>query len=357
MTLTTGTAEGQLRREMAELLDGHGQAMWALARKLCRHQQDAEDVFQETASRVWKHLASRPQIVNPRAWLMTITYRTFLDQRKKTKSCVALAGILDCACQNAPCRSCLSRGSEPCASCHRKPAGWRARSVRVALHGRFEHSRNSGRHGDCRGHGQEPTKCRTYPTAKDIAMKCEQFLPWLESESYVPTALARQHARRCESCRAAGRLLDQVKWELTTSDPLPERLKQAFLTMGETRAVRLPEPAENHRSHAARWLAVLAAAVLIGISPWLFSPSRQADVAELVRDHDSVQPGGHRRIGPITIVIVDSAGELAQLEVDLAALKTRLKATTADAQRLSAEEELARVLMDYQRLLAGNDAK
>jgi RNA polymerase sigma-70 factor (ECF subfamily) len=102
VTLTTGTAEGQLRREMAELLDAHGQALWTLARKLCRHQQDAEDVFQETASRVCKHLASQPQIGNPRAWLMTITYRVFLDQRKKAKSCDALADVPDLRAKRPP---------------------------------------------------------------------------------------------------------------------------------------------------------------------------------------------------------------------------------------------------------------
>ena len=95
MTLTTGTAEGQLRREMAELFDAHGQALWALARKLCHHRHDAEDVFQETAARAWKHLAGQPQIVNRRAWLMTITYHVFLDQRKKAKACDALPDVLD----------------------------------------------------------------------------------------------------------------------------------------------------------------------------------------------------------------------------------------------------------------------
>ncbi|MBA3572649.1 MAG: hypothetical protein H0W34_11920, partial [Pyrinomonadaceae bacterium] len=174
-------------------------------------------------------------------------------------------------------------------------------------------------------------------------MKCEQFLPWLESGSYVRAALARQHARRCESCRAAARMLDDVKQEFADSDPLPERLKQAFLTMGETKAVRLPEPAEDHQSRAALWLAVLAAAVLIAISPWLVSLRRHAEVAEQVLDHDSAQPGEQRHVGPITILIVDSAGELAQLEVDLAALTTQLNVAMADAQRLSAEEKLTRV--------------
>jgi RNA polymerase sigma-70 factor, ECF subfamily len=100
--LTIGTAEGQLRREMALFFDAHGQALWALARKLCRHQQDAEDVFQETAARVWKHLASKPQIVNHHAWLMTTAYHVFLDQRKKSKACDALTDVPDSRAKAPP---------------------------------------------------------------------------------------------------------------------------------------------------------------------------------------------------------------------------------------------------------------
>jgi RNA polymerase sigma-70 factor (ECF subfamily) len=100
--LPTGTAEGQLRREMAALCDAHGQALWALAHRLCGHQQDAEDVFQETAARAWKHLAGKPQIVNRRAWLMTIAYHVFLDQRKKAKVCDALADVPDSRAKAPP---------------------------------------------------------------------------------------------------------------------------------------------------------------------------------------------------------------------------------------------------------------
>jgi hypothetical protein len=188
-------------------------------------------------------------------------------------------------------------------------------------------------------------------------MKCEQFMPWLESGSYVRAALARRHARRCKSCRAAARLLDEVKQEFADSAPLPEWLKHAFLNTGETTAVSLPESIDVHRSRAGLWLATLAAVVLIAILPWLFNLRRHAEIAEQVRDHEPAQPGEHRHVGPITILTIDSARELAQLEVDLAALKTQLNAATVDAQRLSAEQELARVLVDYHRLLVGNDAR
>jgi len=84
-----------LRRQMSELVEAHGQALWALARRLCRHQQDAEDVFQDTAARAWKHLAGSRQIANQRAWLMTIAYHAFLDHKQKAKSYDALDDCRD----------------------------------------------------------------------------------------------------------------------------------------------------------------------------------------------------------------------------------------------------------------------
>jgi RNA polymerase sigma-70 factor (ECF subfamily) len=76
-------ADSQRRDEWVTLLDAHGDALWALVRKLCRHSQDAEDVFQEAAARAWRHWPGLAALGNPRAWLLTIGYRAFLDQRKR----------------------------------------------------------------------------------------------------------------------------------------------------------------------------------------------------------------------------------------------------------------------------------
>ncbi len=57
--------------------------MLALLRRLCGGVHDAEDLFQETAIRVWKQIDRQPLLSNPRAWLMTIAYRVFLDFRSR----------------------------------------------------------------------------------------------------------------------------------------------------------------------------------------------------------------------------------------------------------------------------------
>lgn len=72
---------GAWQQEFLRLLDAHGATLTAMLRRLCGNCHDAEDVFQDTAVRVWRSLASRPRLRNPRAWVMTIGYRAFLDAR------------------------------------------------------------------------------------------------------------------------------------------------------------------------------------------------------------------------------------------------------------------------------------
>lgn len=68
------------RDEYLQMVDDHGAAVLAMLRRLCGNTPDAEDVFQETAVRVWKSFDRRPPLRNPRAWLMAIAYRAFVDQ-------------------------------------------------------------------------------------------------------------------------------------------------------------------------------------------------------------------------------------------------------------------------------------
>jgi len=64
-----------------DLLDHHGAALLSTLRRLCGNAHDADDVFQETAIRVWRFLPGRGGLRSPRAWLMTVAYRSFLDQQ------------------------------------------------------------------------------------------------------------------------------------------------------------------------------------------------------------------------------------------------------------------------------------
>jgi RNA polymerase sigma-70 factor (ECF subfamily) len=70
------------QREFLGLLDTHGPTLMAMLRRLCGNAPEAEDVFQETAMRVWRGFAGLPRLRNPRAWVLTIGYRAFVDSRK-----------------------------------------------------------------------------------------------------------------------------------------------------------------------------------------------------------------------------------------------------------------------------------
>ncbi|MHC4462915.1 MAG: RNA polymerase sigma factor [Planctomycetota bacterium] len=65
------------------LLEAHGRILMGAILRFCGNSHDADDVFQETALRVWRSLSKRPKLHNPRAWLMTIAYHCFIDYRAR----------------------------------------------------------------------------------------------------------------------------------------------------------------------------------------------------------------------------------------------------------------------------------
>ncbi len=71
------------RETFLDLLDRHGAGALGMLRRLCGNGHDAEDVFQDVAVRVWKHLGERPRLRDDRAWLLTIAYRAYLDHQAR----------------------------------------------------------------------------------------------------------------------------------------------------------------------------------------------------------------------------------------------------------------------------------
>jgi RNA polymerase sigma-70 factor, ECF subfamily len=89
-------ADGDRHRAFIALLDAHGAAAMATLRRLCRHaRHDADDAFQETAARVWRNLHEVPRLANPRAWVMTIAYRSFVDVRARQRPHEPLPDAMD----------------------------------------------------------------------------------------------------------------------------------------------------------------------------------------------------------------------------------------------------------------------
>jgi RNA polymerase sigma-70 factor (ECF subfamily) len=83
------------KSEFMRMVDDHGGALLAMLRRLCGNVHDAEDVFQETAVRVWRAFANRPFLRSPRAWLMTIAYRAFVDYSCRRPRAKPLDEVVD----------------------------------------------------------------------------------------------------------------------------------------------------------------------------------------------------------------------------------------------------------------------
>jgi RNA polymerase sigma-70 factor (ECF subfamily) len=71
------------RETFLALFDRHGAVALGMLRRLCGNAHDADDAFQDAAVRVWKHLGKRPRLRDDKAWLLTITYRAYLDQQAR----------------------------------------------------------------------------------------------------------------------------------------------------------------------------------------------------------------------------------------------------------------------------------
>lgn len=88
------------RQFFLDLLDEHGAALMSTLRRLSANPHDAEDLFQETAVKVWRSAPQRSRLRSPRGWLMTIAFRCFLDHRGRHPSPVELGDVPDEALPN-----------------------------------------------------------------------------------------------------------------------------------------------------------------------------------------------------------------------------------------------------------------
>ncbi|MEX2139121.1 MAG: RNA polymerase sigma factor [Pirellulales bacterium] len=91
------------RRKFVALLESHGPALVAMLRRLCRNSHDADDVYQDTAMRVWRHFPTRPRLRNPKSWLMTIAYRAFVDHYQRRRKHDPIFEVADRRGQSADC--------------------------------------------------------------------------------------------------------------------------------------------------------------------------------------------------------------------------------------------------------------
>ena len=87
------------------LVRRHGPVVLAVCRQVLGNEHDAEDAFQEAATRIWKGLAASRSVSNPRGWMTTIAYRAFVDLRRKANRCEELPDLPDLRLNSPPQRA------------------------------------------------------------------------------------------------------------------------------------------------------------------------------------------------------------------------------------------------------------
>ena len=84
------------RDELASLLAPHLSALFRAAYRLTGNRADAEDLVQDVCVRAYAHVASLQSAVQPKAWLLKVQYRTFVDGvRRRRRSPLATGEDFD----------------------------------------------------------------------------------------------------------------------------------------------------------------------------------------------------------------------------------------------------------------------
>src|SRR5688572_19786804 len=79
------TLDAQLEREFEARLVETSRLAFRVAFSVLRHQQDAEDVAQESFTKAYRHFASLKDRDRFRAWLVRTVWRTALDRQRSNR--------------------------------------------------------------------------------------------------------------------------------------------------------------------------------------------------------------------------------------------------------------------------------
>ena len=184
-------------------------------------------------------------------------------------------------------------------------------------------------------------------------MNCHDVLSWLEMGGRLQRLRAARHLRNCPQCQAAEQALSEWKSELAAAPPLSAELRQRWLDAAES-SVDIVRAAPRSR-HRIVWLSAAVAAILlvaVGIAVEAFRSGEHGDRAN---PPGIAINGPERHVGEIIITEVDPATEFARIDEHLAQLQGDVADLSIDAQRLMAEQQIARLLADHRNWLAASE--
>lgn len=90
-----GSGTQQRQRQFEELVRPHLDGLYRLAFRFTRKREDAEDLVQDLALKVYSRLDELAALNNPRTWLSKVLYRQYLDKvRSQRRSHIRLVSDL-----------------------------------------------------------------------------------------------------------------------------------------------------------------------------------------------------------------------------------------------------------------------
>jgi hypothetical protein len=168
-------------------------------------------------------------------------------------------------------------------------------------------------------------------------MKCEDFLPDLETGSLWRKMRARRHAARCPRCASVYAAFRAVKIRLATPEPLSRSAREIWIRA----AVNTPVQVERQVSWAPAMACLAAAACLliVFIGPAVWRPNEDIGGG---RTQDIVTTSG------TTVIEVNPIGEFSELADAAVRLDDELESLQKLAQHRDVQREVLLALNRYQ---------
>src|SRR5262245_45179646 len=189
-------------------------------------------------------------------------------------------------------------------------------------------------------------------------MKCDDFLPFLETGGWWRRWQAKRHARHCAGCAAAQAMLVELKREFAKTPPLTDRLEhmwRAAARVEHAPAALSVRPRVRPAFRYAVAAVAIALAVLVPLAVrWNENHDRKG------QDEIAVKPGAldgpgalepkrqeqrsWTRSSRIAIAMADVVLELKELEDNITRLKEDINQLANASHKLEAEQEIDQVL-------------
>jgi hypothetical protein len=168
-------------------------------------------------------------------------------------------------------------------------------------------------------------------------MKCDDFLPSLETGSIWQRARALWHARGCHRCAGARENLRRLQQELSRNESISPYQRRLW-------EQALPEDVVQHTFVWSRVRWGLAAAIVLVVAT--------TTTTLLWRNPRTPRDQGPNVVGVdkasgVIVRMVDPAMELASLETKLTALEAELAEVPGQVERAEVQQQVAAMIQTY----------